>query len=45
MPDATAWIRDIAEVTRDQVDVKVVDRLSAGCSDVDTDVEAVWGMV
>ena len=45
MPDATAWVRDIAEVTRDQVDVKVGDRLSASSSDVDTDVEAVWGMV
>jgi hypothetical protein len=45
MPDAAAWVGDITEVARDQVDVQVGDRLSAGCADIDTDIEAVWGMV
>jgi hypothetical protein len=45
MTDAAAWVGDITEVARDQVDVQVGDGLSAGLADIDTDIEAVWGMV
>ena len=41
MADTAPRILDIAEKPRDEVDVKVEDCLSRGCSTVDTDVIAI----
>ena len=41
MSDAAPWVRYVAAVARDEVDVKVEDGLACGFADVDADVEAV----
>ncbi len=42
MPDATPWIGYVASITRNDVDMKLGDRLTCGYAIVKANIKAVW---